>query len=298
VKKPTKEIQKELCHEQCAVCDDKMVPSGQDPVEFTAEDPEREEGDGPDFDIAMPDVGRTSENELWERNEIPRNSYRAVQAEIEGLGDGDNIDLISDDAFEACSAGSTAGTVQEGEAAELEAERRAIVDTNDNFHIAKAPFKRALITSVAVYIMADKFKVPALCLFARERFYRSAQASLLEDPNICDIIDEIYSNTREEDDGIRAIPARIIGAVYVFDEKLRKKMQPVMFKHGEFATRTLHYALYSTTKAGLGTHPVLTFPKKRKTKHKMKMRPGGPKEAHRGGHLGVSEGYRTLLNSE
>jgi hypothetical protein len=144
--------------------------------------------------------------------------------------------------------------------------------------------------------------VPALRLFARERFYRSAQVCLLGHPNLCDIIDEIYTMTRETDDGIRAIPARIIGAEYVYDSDLRARIQPAMFKHGEFATRTLHYTLYATTKAGLGAHPVLTFPKRpkrnikgMKLKQNLRAFPRGRKQ--RGGSLGVSQGYKVLHDS-
>ena len=287
--KTAEEIEMELEHEQGAICDDKFTAGGHENSTESAEAASGSEFEDRSVEVTMPDVGRTSENELYEPYSVPLGSYTEVQEEIEGP-DAENIDTMTDADLE-CYNPRTDGLEED--------ELDSLNEDKSTSKTAKAPYERSLMTAVAVYLMADKFDVPALRLFARERFYRSAQACLLSHPDLCDIIDEIYTMTRDTDDGIRAIPARLIGAEYIYDPGLRAKIQPVLFKHGEFATRMFHYVLYATTKAGLGIHPTLTFPRRKKKVSKMfpkQLRPLQRRKS-RGGPLRVSEGYKVLHDS-
>jgi hypothetical protein len=299
--KTAEEIEMELEHEQGGVCDDDVfVSADQKKSDQSQGAPTDSEFDDREVEVMMPYAGRTSENELYEPQGISYGSYMEIQADIEGADD-ENIDTMTDKELEYLTPheDSTPGGLDKDEIEDLGVDVSPSKLAKDKgYHLTKSVYETSLLTSVAVYLMADKFDVPALRLFARERFYRSAQVSLLGHPDLCDIIDEIYTMTRDTDDGIRCIPSRLVGAEYIFDPGLRAKVQPVMYKHGEFATRVFHYAMYATTKAGLGAHPILTFPK-RKRKSKLfpkSLRPLNRKKS-RGGRLRLSHGDTVLHDS-
>ncbi len=102
-----------------------------------------------------------------------------------------------------------------------------------------------LFIPLRLYIMADKYDVPALRLLARDRFYRAAEAHWEDSDCFPDVVDELYSSTPETETAMREIVCRLVGC-QVRDRDLRAKMEPVMRKHGEFAVGVLNYVLHST----------------------------------------------------
>ncbi len=95
-----------------------------------------------------------------------------------------------------------------------------------------------------LYIMADKFDVPALRLLARDRFYRAAELSWRVADCFPDVVDELYTNTLPTDLALREIVCRLVG-VGIKDEEQRAKMDAVMRKHGDFAVGVMDYMFSS-----------------------------------------------------
>ena len=101
----------------------------------------------------------------------------------------------------------------------------------------------SLFTSLRVYIMADKFGVPALKLLARERFYRTAEKIYTTCEDFPAVVDEMYRSTPSTDIAMREIPCRLIANQYCEDKALRERIVPVMREHGDLAVGVLHYMM-------------------------------------------------------
>ncbi|KAJ4327196.1 Kelch-like protein 10 [Fusarium piperis] len=93
-----------------------------------------------------------------------------------------------------------------------------------------------------LYIMADKYDVPALRLLARDRFYRAVEVEWEYAGCFPDIVDELYLGTPQTDTAMREIVCRIVGS-RILDDRVREKMRPVMEKHGDFAFGVMEYAI-------------------------------------------------------
>jgi hypothetical protein len=102
----------------------------------------------------------------------------------------------------------------------------------------------SLFTSLRVYVMADKFAVPALKLLARERFYRTAESIYTTCEDFPAVVDEMYRSTPPTDVAMREIPCRLIANQYCGEKALRERMVPVMREHGDFAVGVLHYMIF------------------------------------------------------
>jgi hypothetical protein len=100
-----------------------------------------------------------------------------------------------------------------------------------------------LFTSLRVYVMADKFGVPALKLLARERFYRTAERTYTTCEDFPAVVDEMYRSTPPTDVAMREIPCRLIANQYSKDKALREKIVPIMREHGDLAVGVLHYMM-------------------------------------------------------
>ncbi|KAI8633281.1 hypothetical protein F5Y19DRAFT_417325 [Xylariaceae sp. FL1651] len=99
-----------------------------------------------------------------------------------------------------------------------------------------------LLVSLRLYIMADKYDVPALRLLARDRFYRAAEFQWEFDDSFPDVVDELYSFTPETEVAMREIVCRLVGH-RLKNEKVREKMQWVMRKHGDFSVGLINYMI-------------------------------------------------------
>ncbi|EEU40679.1 uncharacterized protein NECHADRAFT_33838 [Fusarium vanettenii 77-13-4] len=95
-----------------------------------------------------------------------------------------------------------------------------------------------------LYIMADKYDVPALRLLARDRFYRAVELEWEHAECFPDVVDELYLGTPQTDTAMREIVCRIVGS-RILSDRVRDKMRPVMEKHGDFAVGVMEYAIHS-----------------------------------------------------
>ncbi|GJD04099.1 BTB/POZ domain-containing protein [Colletotrichum higginsianum] len=124
---------------------------------------------------------------------------------------------------------------------------RAVVDgdpaTDRNVFIRdQAAVRNDLFLHLRVYVMADKFAVPALKLLARDRFYRAAELAWDVADEFPDVVDELYTNTPDTDVDMRGIVCRLVGN-NVFDDRVRERLEPVMRKHGDFAVGMLKHVI-------------------------------------------------------
>lgn len=109
---------------------------------------------------------------------------------------------------------------------------------------AEAIVHAEFLVPLRLYVMADRFDVPALKLLARDRFYRAAESrweALLD--FFPKVIAEIYRTTSPADTAIREIVCRLVGA-RIRDEHIREALRPVMCEFGEFAVGVMEYSLY------------------------------------------------------
>ncbi|KAF9872000.1 hypothetical protein CkaCkLH20_10632 [Colletotrichum karsti] len=120
-----------------------------------------------------------------------------------------------------------------GEVFNTESERLAAVRQLSNM-------RQELFLHLRLFIMADKYDVPALKLLARERFYRSAEHTWEVADEFPNIVDEIYTNTTEAEVAMREIVCRLVGSRLTCDDA-RKRMEWVMKKHGDFAVGVMNY---------------------------------------------------------
>ncbi|ROT37238.1 hypothetical protein SODALDRAFT_192269 [Sodiomyces alkalinus F11] len=118
-------------------------------------------------------------------------------------------------------------------------------DESDNLGALDLPIPpRCLFLPLRLYVMADKYDVPALRLLARDRFYRSAECGRMDD-DFPDVIDELFQTTRQNDTSLREIVCSLVGSK-ARDREYREKMDPVMRKHGDFAVGVLNYVLLNS----------------------------------------------------
>jgi hypothetical protein len=94
--------------------------------------------------------------------------------------------------------------------------------------------RHSLFLPLRLYVMADKFDVPAFKLLARDRFYRVAELSWMEDESFPAVVDELYSCTPATDVAMREMVCRLVGYNIVINEQ-RARLEEVMKKHGDFA---------------------------------------------------------------
>ncbi|KAK1994716.1 POZ domain-containing protein [Colletotrichum falcatum] len=100
-----------------------------------------------------------------------------------------------------------------------------------------------LFLHLRLYVMADKYEVPALKLLAQDRFYRSAEVSWEVAGDFPAVVDELYNTTLERHFAMRDIVCRLVGS-QVLNEKTRERMGWVMKKHGEFAVGVMNYYIW------------------------------------------------------
>ncbi|KAH0556377.1 hypothetical protein GP486_005700 [Trichoglossum hirsutum] len=115
-------------------------------------------------------------------------------------------------------------------------------DTKEGSHQTDGP--HSLFTSLRVYVMADKFSVPALKLLARKRFYRTAERVYVTCEDFPAVVDEMYRSTPPNDIAMRDIACRLIASQYSTERVLRERVDPVMREHGNLAVGVLNYMVY------------------------------------------------------
>lgn len=108
-----------------------------------------------------------------------------------------------------------------------------------------ATIRRDLFLPLRLYVMADKFDVPALRLLARERFYRAVEVSWSVSECFPQVIDELYRSTRDTDIAMRGIVCRLV-ANSLNEDQTREKLEPIMRLHADFAVDVLNTVLNSS----------------------------------------------------
>ncbi|KAM0553365.1 hypothetical protein ACHAPJ_007378 [Fusarium lateritium] len=101
-----------------------------------------------------------------------------------------------------------------------------------------------------LYLMADKFDVPALKLLARDRFYTAAKAhwvtsswedSVWEETQVFEeVVLEVFISTRPEDTALWKALCKLI-AIKEEDDMMKKRMDQVVKEHNELADGVLEY---------------------------------------------------------
>ncbi|KAL1836765.1 hypothetical protein VTJ49DRAFT_4705 [Mycothermus thermophilus] len=104
-----------------------------------------------------------------------------------------------------------------------------------------------LFLPMRLYIMADKFGVPALKLLARNRFYRAAEVAWQEAEEFPDVVDELYRTNPPNDPTLPEIVCRLVGSILAQDVVQRLRLDWVMRKHGDFAVDVMTYMIRQKT---------------------------------------------------
>jgi len=101
-----------------------------------------------------------------------------------------------------------------------------------------------LFLPLRLYVMADKFDVPALKLLTRDRFYRAAELTWRDAECFPAVVDEMYTTLPPTDIAMREIVCRLVGFA-IKDNEQRERMEDVMRQHGDFAVGVMNYMLAS-----------------------------------------------------
>ncbi|TDZ27702.1 Protein roadkill [Colletotrichum spinosum] len=119
-------------------------------------------------------------------------------------------------------------------------------DTQQKALAATARPRRSGFKHLHAYLVADKYDVRALRLLALTRFYRAVELTWMADEEFPDLVDELYATTTEQHQDLRDIVCRLVGFHLLDDHaSAKKRMEPVMKKHGEFAMGVLDYYILS-----------------------------------------------------
>ncbi|KAF5723308.1 hypothetical protein FMUND_1942 [Fusarium mundagurra] len=109
-----------------------------------------------------------------------------------------------------------------------------------------AQLRNDMTLPLRLYVLADKYNVPALRLLARDRFYRAVELVWEEAECFPDVVDELYQTTPPNDTAMREIVCRLVASV-IHVPRVRDKMRNVMMKHGDFAVGVMEYSIHLHT---------------------------------------------------
>lgn len=105
---------------------------------------------------------------------------------------------------------------------------------------------RSLFLPLRLYVMADKYDVPALKLLTRDRLYRTIEACWITCEDFPAFVDELYRCTPPNDLTLRGIVSRVVGN-RLEEDMTRWRLEGVMRKHGDLAVDVMNYYLQSKT---------------------------------------------------
>ncbi|KAI3575012.1 hypothetical protein IWW34DRAFT_809621 [Fusarium oxysporum f. sp. albedinis] len=109
-----------------------------------------------------------------------------------------------------------------------------------------ADLRSDMTLPLRLYVMADKYNVPALRLLARDRFYRAVELVWEEAECFPDVVDELYQTTPPTDTAMREIVCRLVAAV-IHVPRVRDEMRSAMMKHGDFAVGVMENSIHLHT---------------------------------------------------
>jgi len=107
---------------------------------------------------------------------------------------------------------------------------------------------KVLFVHLRLYVLADKYDIQPLRLLARNRFKTEAEIIHYSSPRWFEVVEELFSTTRVDDDLIREVPS-VLSAAMAHSPGYWKGIRPIMQKHGDFAVRVMEdtFGNYSTT---------------------------------------------------
>jgi hypothetical protein len=163
-----------------------------------------------------------------------------IQSEMSYEESGSDLEYSDEDYEEPDGEPDDGHHSDEGDGPDLEARvaaahSQALIDSHNNLFIP-----------LRVYIMAEKYDVPALRLLARDRFYRTAELIWAEAECFPDVVDELYSGTPHTETAMRDIVCRLVSQ-RIQEDEIRRKLQPVMSEHGDFAVGVMEYMIHRST---------------------------------------------------
>lgn len=96
----------------------------------------------------------------------------------------------------------------------------------------------SIIISLRVYVMAEKYDVPALKLLAEKRFRGTVENFWLVYDGLPAMADELFASTLPQDP-LRTFIVELVASQYLLNPAIRVKMRPVMERHTDFAMGVL-----------------------------------------------------------
>jgi hypothetical protein len=106
---------------------------------------------------------------------------------------------------------------------------------------------KALFVHLRVYVLADKHKVEPLRRLARHRFRSEARMIFHTAPEWPDVVDELFSKTRDDDDFMRRVPSLLSSSILFNENDFYNRIRETMRKHGDFSFRVMETLATSPT---------------------------------------------------
>jgi hypothetical protein len=93
-----------------------------------------------------------------------------------------------------------------------------------------------------LYLIAVKYKVPALQTLALDRFCHAVELIWKDAERFPAMVDELYDTMPPRGAVLKETLCRLVGTA-IHDQKVRRKLKAVFEKHGEFAFGVMDYAI-------------------------------------------------------
>ncbi|KAI9927088.1 hypothetical protein MW887_003471 [Aspergillus wentii] len=126
----------------------------------------------------------------------------------------------------------------------------------------KKDYPIALFTSLRMYVLADKYSVPALHYLAGLRFRRTAERHWNKYPQFLDVVDELFATTLPSD-RLQTWVCQLLAPCSKIEYVVNNIFKPIMDKHpallGGIERRVEHYAGIPPNKKS--NYPVLSTEK-------------------------------------
>lgn len=194
-------------------------------------DYDNEEEDDPDFPSPDP-----SDDE----DEPPEEYY---EYEEESYDDDDDDGGVPDAGQQTAATTTTKGSRVKTATRERRQQKQEGATKSDANSPAKESRRpRGLFLALRLYVMADRYDVPALRLLARERLYRTSERCWESRADFPALVDELYATTAPGDGALRGVVCRLVGNG-LGRRGTRERMAGVMRRHGDFAVDVMNYFL-------------------------------------------------------
>ncbi|KAK1245611.1 hypothetical protein MKX08_005240 [Trichoderma sp. CBMAI-0020] len=246
-----------------AACDNGLKESSTGVIELPEDNPEilirflqflytgnYEDGEYSTQDKPAPEASTNTDEVRRELGQAPGVVMSGLSRENQHASPRTQIQTVAndgDDGHDEDYKSSSPNTEPDEEYSSGSEDEKVDGDPNAEYHAFVDNRTISLLMSLRLYVMADKFGVPALQLLSRRRFYSTAQEVFLTYSEFSAVIDELYETTAPTDYIIREIPCRLIAAGYAsqdfdstgFETLMRKHVSATMDNHIDQATLDL-----------------------------------------------------------